>query len=64
MECDVFTRSWRRGLPAVVEVEPGFRVHHVPAGPEALVAKEDLPEHVEEFTAGVLGRIRVRPARR
>ncbi len=43
VECDVFTRSWRRGLAPVVEVEPGFRVHHVPAGPEASVAKEDLP---------------------
>jgi D-inositol-3-phosphate glycosyltransferase len=57
VECEVFTRSWRRGLAPVVEVEPGFRVHHVPAGPQASVAKEDLPEHLEEFTAGVLGRI-------
>jgi D-inositol-3-phosphate glycosyltransferase len=57
VDCDVFTRSWRRGLAPVVEVEPGFRVHHVPAGPEASVAKEDLPQHVEQFTAGVLERI-------
>lgn len=57
VECEVFTRSWRRGLEPVIEVEPGFRVHHVPAGPEASVAKEDLPEHLEEFTAGVLDRI-------
>jgi D-inositol-3-phosphate glycosyltransferase len=57
VECEVFTRSWRRGLHPVVEVEPGFRVHHVPAGPEASVVKEELPEHVEEFTAGVLDRI-------
>ncbi len=57
VECEVFTRSWRRGLEPVTEVEPGFRVHHVPAGPAASVAKEDLPEHLEEFTAGVLGRI-------
>ena len=57
VECEVFTRSWRRGLAPIVEVEPGFRVHHVPAGPEASVAKEDLPAHVEEFTAGVLDRI-------
>jgi D-inositol-3-phosphate glycosyltransferase len=57
VDCDVYTRSWRRGLAAVEEVEPGFRVHHVPAGPEALVAKEDLPAHVEEFTAGVLDHI-------
>jgi D-inositol-3-phosphate glycosyltransferase len=57
VDCDVFTRSWRTGLPAVQEVERGFRVHHVPAGPLGSVAKEDLPEHVEEFTAGVLARI-------
>ncbi len=57
VDCDVYTRSWRRGLAPVLEVEPGFRVHHVPAGPEASVAKEDLPQHVEQFTAGVLDRI-------
>jgi D-inositol-3-phosphate glycosyltransferase len=57
VDCDVFTRSWRRGLPPVQEVEPGFRVHHVAAGPQASVAKEDLPQHVEEFTEGVLERI-------
>jgi D-inositol-3-phosphate glycosyltransferase len=56
--CDVFTRSWRRGLAPVVEVEPGFRVHHVPAGPEASVAKEDLPQYVEQFTEGVFDAIR------
>jgi D-inositol-3-phosphate glycosyltransferase len=52
--CDVYTRAWRRGLPPVLEVEPGFRVHHVVAGPKASVAKEDLFELVDEFTAGVL----------
>jgi D-inositol-3-phosphate glycosyltransferase len=57
VDCDVYTRSWRRGLVPVVEVEPGFRVHHVPAGPEASVAKEDLPQHLDQFTAGVLDRI-------
>ena len=34
VDCDVYTRTWRPGLPPVVDVEPGFRVHHVPAGPE------------------------------
>jgi D-inositol-3-phosphate glycosyltransferase len=57
VECDVFTRSSRRGLPLVEQVGPGFRVHHVPAGPQSSVAKEELPEHVEEFTDGVLDRI-------
>ena len=57
VDCDVFTRSWRRGLAPILEVEPGFRVHHVPAGPEASVAKEDLPQYLDQFTAGVLDRI-------
>jgi len=55
--CDVFTRAWSPDLPAVVDVEPGLRVHHVPAGPLECLAKESLPGVVEEFTAGVLGRM-------
>jgi D-inositol-3-phosphate glycosyltransferase len=55
--CDVFTRAWSPDLPSVVEVEPGLRVHHVPAGPPECVAKEALPAVVEEFTANVLGRM-------
>ena len=57
VECDVYTRSYRPGLAPVVAVEPGLRVHHVEAGPPAGVAKEALPELVEEFTAGVLDRM-------
>src|SRR5580704_2319734 len=55
--CDVFTRSWSPDLPAVVEVEPGLRVHHVPAGPLAPLAKEALPNVVDAFTQGVLDRM-------
>lgn len=55
--CDVFTRSWSADLPPVVDVEPGLRVHHVPAGPLAPVAKEALPAVVDEFTDGVLARM-------
>lgn len=58
--CDVYTRAWSPDLPAVVAVEPGFRVHHVAAGPLAEVAKEDLPALTGEFTAGVLSRLRGR----
>ena len=57
VECEVFTRSWRRDLPAVEEVEPGFRVHHVPAGPRSSVPKEDLCGYLDAFTDGVLDRI-------
>ena len=52
--CDVFTRSYSEGLPAAVDVEPGFRVRHVTAGPEAQVVREALPLLVDEFTERVL----------
>ena len=54
-DCDVFTRAWSPELPAVIEVEPGLRVHHVPAGRLGPMAKESLPEVVPEFTDRVLG---------
>jgi D-inositol-3-phosphate glycosyltransferase len=50
---DVFTRAHDPGLPEVVDVEPGLRVVHVAAGPYDL-AKEDLPDVVDEFADGVL----------
>ena len=55
--CDVFTRSWSPDLPPVVQVEPGLRVHHIPAGPEEVLPKETLPEVVGAFTQGVLDRL-------
>jgi D-inositol-3-phosphate glycosyltransferase len=51
--CDVYTRAYAPDLPATVEVEPGFRVHHIPAGPMAAVPKQHLHELVEEFTDNV-----------
>ena len=42
--CDVFTRAWSGDLPPVVDVEPGLRVHHVPAGPRHAIPKESLPD--------------------
>jgi D-inositol-3-phosphate glycosyltransferase len=57
VECDVFTRAWSDDLPATVSIEPGFRVHHVSAGPPAPIAKESLPEVVDEFADGVLKRM-------
>lgn len=50
--CQVYVRRWHPDLPAEVEVEPGFRVVHVDAGPTHL-AKEDLEATVDAFTAGV-----------
>ena len=54
VECDVYTRAWSADLPATVTVEPGFRLHHVPAGDLEPVPKEQLPEVVEEFAHNVL----------
>ena len=53
---DVYVRRWADGLPDVVDVEPGFRVVHVPAGPVDL-RKEALPEVVDQFADGVLARL-------
>jgi D-inositol-3-phosphate glycosyltransferase len=57
--CDVFTRAWSDDLPAVVDIEPGFRVHHVAAGPPRPIAKESLPGVIEEFADGVLKRMTI-----
>jgi D-inositol-3-phosphate glycosyltransferase len=52
VRCEVYTRAEAPGVPTVV-VEPGFRVHHVAAGPCRPVAKEDLPALVPAWTEGV-----------
>ena len=49
VDSTVYVRRWHDDLPPVVEVEPGFRVVHVPAGPSAL-PKEALPGVIDEFT--------------
>ena len=51
--CRVYVRRWRDDLPSTVDVEPGFRVVHVPAGPTDL-AKDDLEPHVDEFADRVI----------
>src|SRR4051812_26995534 len=57
VECDVYTRCDDPAQASVVRVEPGMRVHHVPAGPRAPVAKEELPDLVAPFTDAVLDRL-------
>jgi D-inositol-3-phosphate glycosyltransferase len=47
---DVLTRAEHPEQPPVVEVEPGFRVLHVPAGPCAPVRLRELPDLVGAFT--------------
>lgn len=53
VRCEVFTRASDSSQPAVVGVEPGFSVHHVPAGDLGPVPKEDLWELVGEWADGV-----------
>lgn len=54
--CDVYTRA-SGSVPAVVDVEPGFRLHHIAAGPLAPVPRGELPGLVDAFTEGVLARM-------
>jgi D-inositol-3-phosphate glycosyltransferase len=53
VECDVYTRAWSEDLPPTTVVEPGFRLHHVPAGPPTALFKEELPGLVDEFADNV-----------
>lgn len=57
LRCEVFTRAEDASAPPVVAVEPNFRVHHVPAGPLRPLPKEQLPEMVPLWTAGVSRRL-------
>lgn len=57
VQADVFTRRWDDASPDIVEVEPGFRVVHVEAGPPGL-AKEQLPDVVDAFADGVRAQLR------
>lgn len=60
VDCTTYTRASRPGLAEVVQVEPGHRVVHVPAGPFDL-AKEDLPHVINEFGDGVIDHIKNGP---
>jgi D-inositol-3-phosphate glycosyltransferase len=48
-EVDVLTRRDDRSLPPVVDMRPGARVIHIPAGPPAFVPKEKLLAHMPAF---------------
>jgi len=49
VSCDVYTRAEDPNQVPVVEVEPGFRVVHVEAGPLAPVPRYELPGLVDTF---------------
>jgi D-inositol-3-phosphate glycosyltransferase len=62
VRCDVYTRAYDPALPPIVDVEPGFAVHHVTAGPVEAVPKEALHGLVPAFTEAVLKRMTDHPA--
>ncbi|TDV46952.1 D-inositol-3-phosphate glycosyltransferase [Actinophytocola oryzae] len=51
---EVFTRATSSDLPPVAELAPGVLVRHVTAGPYEVLAREELPAQLCQFTAGVL----------
>ena len=55
--CNVYVRRWHADLPEVVEVEPGFRVVHVPAG-DLDLTKEELPAIVDVYADWVAEHLR------
>ncbi len=50
---DVFTRSQNPTIPRVVRLAERARVIHLPAGPQAPMARERVHAHLEEFVDGV-----------
>ena len=59
---DVLTRADAPDLAPIVEVEPGFRVVHLAAGPAAPVGKHDLVDLVDPMTAAAREHLARHPA--
>ena len=57
VECDVMTRAVSPADPAMISVEPGFRVHNIVAGPVAPIAKEHLRPLLPVFADAVEARM-------
>jgi D-inositol-3-phosphate glycosyltransferase len=53
LRVDVFTRSQNPTIPRIVELGPGARVVHLPAGPEAPMPREAVHQHLDAFTTGI-----------
>jgi D-inositol-3-phosphate glycosyltransferase len=54
LEVEIYTRATSSTLPAVVEVVPGVRMHHVNAGPFEGLRKEELPGQLCTFARELL----------
>src|SRR6267143_1986849 len=50
---DVFTRSQNAAIPRVVRLADHARVIHLPAGPQAPMARERIHAHLDEFVDGI-----------
>ncbi len=57
VDCDVLTRAEHPEAPPVIDIEPGFRVVHVEAGPKAPIPRHGLADIIEPFTAATLEHI-------
>jgi D-inositol-3-phosphate glycosyltransferase len=60
--CDVYTRTETASQAPIVEIEPGFRVLHIDAGPRQVVAKHSLATLVDPFVAGARAVMAEQPA--
>jgi D-inositol-3-phosphate glycosyltransferase len=54
IESDLFTRATSPDDPPVVELQPGVRLLHLPAGPPAPVPKQTLPRYLCAFLCALL----------
>ena len=52
-EVDVYTRRDDAHLHDIVQVEPGFRVRYVTAGPSVALERAEMVHYVDEFTDSV-----------
>ena len=51
VEVDIFTRRDHLDLPAVVQLAPGVQVHHLDAGHDLHLTKEQVPAHFADLSA-------------
>src|SRR5687767_15926133 len=51
---DIYSRATSPNYDDVVEIAPGLRAIHLPAGPLETLSPEALFEHLEAFEAAVL----------
>ncbi|MFF9194895.1 D-inositol-3-phosphate glycosyltransferase [Streptomyces sp. NPDC014779] len=58
VQVDLFTRCRGELPPGPVDLEPGVRVRHLPAGPRRPLPKEAMPDLVVPFSLALLGEAR------